>query len=99
MLFILLFQVSYPVTFLFIWIQDGLHLLILGFDLIFQITLFIVEFVLEGQEMLIQGNPVSQKRFIATSLVLLVNLSLFEQFDLSLHSGNLFLEIQDDFVF
>ena len=55
----------------------------------FELLLLVVELVLEGQEMLVEGDAVAEERFIATGLVLLVDLLIFEQLDLALHSGDL----------
>ena len=46
--------------------------------------------------MLVQGDSVTQKRFIATRLVFLINLAILKEFDLVLHSGNLLVQVQDN---
>ena len=63
-----------------------------------ELLLLVVEFVLKRQEMLIEGDTITEKRFIATSLVLLVNLLIFQELDLSLHSGDLLVKVQDNVV-
>jgi len=64
-------------------------LILCVFDSVFEFFLLVVELVFQGQKVLIQGNTVSQKRFIATCLVLLVDFLIFQKFDLRLHSGDL----------
>ena len=49
--------------------------------------------------MLVQRDTVAEERFIATGFVLLVNLLVLEQLDLSLHDGDLTLEVVDDVLF
>ena len=46
--------------------------------------------------MLVEWNAVAQERFIATGLVLLIDLLIFEQLDLALHRGDLLVQVQDD---
>lgn len=72
----------------------NLRLGILDFSL--ELLLLVVEFVLEGQKVLIQGDAVTQKRFIATRLVFLVDLAVLEELDLVLHRGDLLVQVQDD---
>ena len=61
-----------------------------------QLLLLIVKLVLQCKEVLIQGDTVTQKRFIAACLVLLVNLLILEHLDLVLHGGNLAMQVQND---
>ena len=63
-----------------------------------ELLLLVVEFVLKGKEMLIKRDSVTEKRFIATGLILLVHLAVLEEFDLLLHGGDLLVQIQDDIV-
>lgn len=49
--------------------------------------------------MLIERDSVAEERFIATGLVLLVNLLVLQQLDLGLHDGDLTLKVVDDFLF
>lgn len=65
-------------------------------DFRLKLLLLVVKFVLEGQEVLIQRDAVTQKRFIATRLVFLVDLAVFEELDLVLHRGDLLVQVQDD---
>jgi hypothetical protein len=66
-----------------------------SFDLLPEEVLFVVKFVFQSQEVLVEGDAVSQKSFIAAGLVLLINLFLLEQLDLVLHINDLFLEVED----
>lgn len=77
-----------------ITLNFGLGVLDLGFELL----LFVVELVLQGQEVLIQGDAVAQERFIPASLIFLVHLSVLQELDLMLHSGDLLVEVQDDIL-
>ena len=61
-----------------------------------QLLLLVVELVFQGQEVLVQGNTVTQKRFIATCLVLLVDLLVLEHLDLVLHRSDLSMQIEND---
>lgn len=63
-----------------------------------ELLLLVVELVLEGQEMLIQRNSISQKRFIAASLVLLVHFLVFQQLDGGLHRRDLLVQVEDDLI-
>ena len=63
-----------------------------------QLLLLVIELVFERQEVLIEGNAVSQERLIAVGLVLLVDLLVLQQLDLGLHGGDLLVEVQDDVV-
>ena len=67
-------------------------------DLSLEFFLFVVKLVLQSQEVLIQRNTVSQERFIATSLVLLVNFLVLKELDLVLHCGDLLVQIENDVV-
>ena len=68
-----------------------LNLVFLQIDLFLEVSLLIVEFVLQGQEMLIEWNTITKERFIAACLVLLINFLVLKQLYLSLHNGNLTL--------
>ena len=46
--------------------------------------------------MLIEWNTVAQKRFIATCLVLLVDLLILKQLDRSFHRRNLLVQVEND---
>ena len=61
-----------------------------------QLLLLIVKLVLQCKEVLVQRDTVTQKRFIAACLVLLVNLLILEHLDLVLHGGNLAMQVQND---
>lgn len=50
-------------------------------DSCLELLLLVVKLVLQGQEVLIQRNTVAKERFIATCLVLLVNLLVLQQLD------------------
>ena len=63
-----------------------------------ELLLLVVELVLEGQEVLIQRNSISQKRFIAASLVLLVHFLVFQQLDGGLHRRDLLVQVEDDLI-
>ena len=63
-----------------------------------QLLLLVIELVFERQEVLIEGDTVSQERLIAIGLVLLVDLLVLQQLDLCFHSGDLLVEVQDDVV-
>ena len=58
--------------------------------------LLIVELVLEGQEVLIERNTVTQQRLVPTRLVLLIHFLVLQQLDLRLHRRNLLVQIHDD---
>jgi len=60
--------------------------------------LLIVELIFECQEMLIQRNTITEKRFIATCLVFLVHLLVFEKLDRCLHGGDLLVQVKDDII-
>ena len=61
-----------------------------------QFFLLVVELVLKGQEVLIEWNAVSKKRFIAAGLVLLVNLLVLEQLDRRLHRCDLTVQVENN---
>ena len=61
-----------------------------------ELFLLVVELVLKGQEVLVEWNTVSQKRFIAASLVLLIDLLVLEQLDRSLHRRDLSVQVEND---
>ena len=61
-----------------------------------ELFLLVVKLVLKSQEVLVKWNTVSQKRFIAASLVLLVDLLVLEQLDRRLHSRNLPVQVEND---
>ena len=46
--------------------------------------------------MLVKRDAIAQKRFVAASLVLLVNFTVLEQLDLSLHRRDLLVQVQND---
>ena len=43
-----------------------------------EVFLLVVEFVLQGQEMLVERDAVTQERFIARGLVLLIDFTVLE---------------------
>ena len=61
-----------------------------------ELFLLVVELVLKGQEVLVEWNTVSQKRFIAASLVLLIDLLVLEQLDRSFHRRDLSVQVEND---
>ena len=63
-----------------------------------ELLLLVVELVLESQEMLIQRNSISQKRFIAASLILLVHFLVLQQLDGGLHRRDLLVQVEDDLI-
>ena len=67
-------------------------------DACLEFLLLVVELVLKRQEMLIEWDSISEKRFIATSLVLLVHFLILQELDLGLHGGDLLMEVEDDVV-
>ena len=71
----------------------ALNLVLCILDSCLQLLLFVVELVLKGKEMLVQGDAVSQKRFIATRLILLVDLLVLKHLDLVLHGGDLTMQV------
>lgn len=87
-----------PVALVLVRSFVAFDLLFLVSDSSFELFLLIVELVLKSEEMLIERDAIPQKRFIATCLILLVHLLSLEQLDLSLHSGDLSLQVQDDLV-
>ena len=70
-----------------------LDLVFEGLDELLHLVLFIVELVLQCQKVLVQRDPVSQQRFIAGSLVLLVHFSIFEELNFVLHKDYLLLHV------
>ena len=67
-------------------------------DSLLEVFLLVVEFVLQGQEMLVKRDAVTQERFIARGLVLLIDFTVLEQLDLLLHGGDLLVKIEDDIL-
>ena len=67
-------------------------------NLSLELLLFVVEFVFQGQEVLIERDAITEKRFVAASLVLLVDFAVLEQLDLGLHRGDLLVQVEDDVV-
>ena len=61
--------------------------------------LFIVEFILKCEEMLVERNTIPKKSLITASFVFLVNFAIFQQLYLSFHQYNLSLHIQDVLLF
>jgi len=81
--------------------QVGLLLVDLDFTLDFLVhrlqslfpgILFVIEFVLKSQEMLVQGNSVTKQSLVTGRLVFLINFAILEHLDLTLHDGDLSLE-------
>lgn len=81
--------------------QVGLLLVDLDFTLDFLVhrlqslfpgILFVIEFVLKSQEMLVQGNSVAKQSLVTGRLVFLINFAILEHLDLTLHDGDLSLE-------
>ena len=81
-----------------VFIRDFIHvdLVLLGLLPCFQLFLLVIELVLKSQKVLIQRDSISEERFIARSLVLLVDFLVLEQLDLSLHRCNLLVQVQND---
>ena len=85
-----------PVALLIVVLLVTLNLILSLLDSRLELLLLIVKFVLQGQEVLVQRNTVTQERFIATSLVLLVDLLVFQQLDRRFHCRDLSLQVRDD---
>ena len=85
----------YPVLLGIVFLLGALHLLLSSSELFFKSVLFIVEFIFEGEEVFVERDTVSEERFIARSLILLVDLSILEQLDFGFHSGDLLLKVVD----
>lgn len=75
-----------------------LNILLHCTDTLLHILLLVVELIFEGQEVLIQRNAIAKQSFIATSLILLVDLLLLQQLDLGFHRGDLLVQIQNDVI-
>lgn len=67
-------------------------------DSSFELLLLVVELVFQGQEMLVKRDSITEKRFITTGLILLIDFLIFEQLDLSFHGCNLLVEIKNDVI-
>lgn len=67
-------------------------------DACLELLLLVIELVLESQEVFIERNAIAKKRFIATGLVFLVYLLVFEEFNAGLHGGDLLVEVQNDVI-
>jgi hypothetical protein len=76
-----------------------LVLLIKLSDLLLQVVLLIVEFILKGKEMLVKRDTVPKESLITASFVLLINLAVLQKLDLRLHQHNLSLHVQNVFLF
>ena len=76
----------------------ALDLILSSFHSSSQLLLLVIEFVFESQEVFIERDTVTEKRFIATSLILLVDFLVLEHFDLGLHGSDLLVEVQDDII-
>ena len=68
-----------------------LNFIFLQLDLFLELSLLVVEFILQSQEMFVKRNTVTEERFIAACLVLLIDFLVLEQLDFSLHDGDLTL--------
>lgn len=82
---------------LFVLVFELLVTLLLRLVPLFQGVTFIVEFVFQGQEMLVQRDLVPQERLISRSAIFLLNLLLLEHLNLSLHGSDLPLQVIDIF--
>ena len=76
----------------------ALDLILSSFHSSSQLLLLVIEFVFESQEVFIERDTVTEKRFIATSLILLIDFLVLEHFDLGLHGSDLLVEVQDDII-
>lgn len=76
----------------------ALNLVLSIADSSFELLLLVVELVFQSQEMLVKRDSITEKRFIATCLVLLIDFLVFKQLDLSFHGRNLLVEIQNDVI-
>jgi len=82
---------------LFVLVFELLVTLLLRLVPLFQGVTFIVEFVFQGQEMLVQRDLVPQERLISRSAIFLLDLLLLEHLNLSLHGSDLPLQVIDIF--
>ena len=65
-----------PVLLGIVFLLGAFHLLFCRSELLFKGVLFIVEFIFQGKEVFVERDTISEERFIAGSLVLLVNFSI-----------------------
>ena len=86
------------VSLLIVQVKDVLDLCLFALDFILKVVLLVIEFVFESQEVLVERDSVSEERFVATSLILLVDFAVLQHLDLSLHGGDLFLQVQDNLL-
>lgn len=66
---------------------------------LFQVIVLIVVLVFECKEVFIKRNSVLEKRLVATGLVLLLDLLVFQHLNFEFHHGNLLVQIENDVIF
>ena len=84
-----------PVFLGIVFFLGALHLFLGCSKLLFKRVLFVVEFIFQSEEVFVERDTVSEKRFIARSLVLLVDFSVFKQLYFGFHSCDLLLKVVD----
>ena len=82
-----------PVFLGIVFLLSALHLILSGSKLLFKSVLFIVEFILQSKEVFVERDTVSEERFIAGSLVLLVDFSVLKQLYFCFHGCDLLLKV------
>jgi len=82
-----------PVLLGIVFFLSALHLILSRSKLLFKSILFVVEFILQSQEVFVERDTVSEERFIAGSLVLLVDFSVFKELYFCFHGCDLFLKV------
>jgi hypothetical protein len=66
------------------------------FGSLLELALLVVVLVLQGQEVLVKRNSVAEKSFVARSLVLLIDFTRLEKFDLQFHGRDLLLQVVNE---
>lgn len=84
-----------PVEFMLIKLLILPNLLLQLLHELSHIILLVVVLILQSQEVLIEGNAVSEEGLVARRLVLLVDFSVLEQLDFVLQQHCLLLQVQD----
>ncbi len=82
-----------PVLLGIVFFLRALHLILSSSKLLFKSVLFIVEFILQSKEVFVERDTVSEERFIAGSLVLLVDFSVLKQLYFCFHGCDLLLKV------
>lgn len=82
-----------PVLLGIVFFLSALHLILGSSKLLFKSVLFIVEFILKSKEVFVERDTVSEERFIAGSLVFLINFSVLKQLYFCFHSCDLLLKV------